>query len=255
MADLDLTGIITRVCTNLKAKFSKVVVSRSLTSGTKSATVTVDGTAYDLYAPTPPVATTTAPLMDGTASYGSGTAYARSNHVHPTDTSRAASTHIHGSITSVGAITSDTAVESGDKLVIVDANDVNKLKRSGIAFGTDTTTFLRNDGTWAAAGGGGGGVNKLILYTDNGETNLWIDQARTTTLFESYGYDYSVAKAALTDTDIIWIWNYNRCRRYLVVSWNIDTIDETFEIAAATGMGQVGSYGDYTRCRKFSIYQ
>lgn len=36
-----------------------------------------------------PTASTTAPLMDGTASYGSGTVYARSNHVHPTDTSRA----------------------------------------------------------------------------------------------------------------------------------------------------------------------
>lgn len=37
-----------------------------------------------------PAASTTAPLMDGTASYGSGTTYARANHVHPTDTSRAA---------------------------------------------------------------------------------------------------------------------------------------------------------------------
>ena len=37
-----------------------------------------------------PTASTATPAMDGTASYGSGTAYARSNHVHPTDTSRAA---------------------------------------------------------------------------------------------------------------------------------------------------------------------
>lgn len=39
---------------------------------------------------TVPTASTTAPLMDGTASYGTGTLYSRSNHVHPTDTSRAA---------------------------------------------------------------------------------------------------------------------------------------------------------------------
>lgn len=39
---------------------------------------------------TVPTASTTNPSMDGTASYGSGTSYARSNHVHPTDTSRAA---------------------------------------------------------------------------------------------------------------------------------------------------------------------
>jgi len=36
-----------------------------------------------------PTASTATPAMDGTASYGSGTVYARSNHVHPTDTSRA----------------------------------------------------------------------------------------------------------------------------------------------------------------------
>ncbi len=35
-----------------------------------------------------PTASTTTPLMDGTASYGSGTSYARSNHVHPHDTSK-----------------------------------------------------------------------------------------------------------------------------------------------------------------------
>jgi len=35
-----------------------------------------------------PDASTTTPLMDGTASYGSGTTYARGNHRHPTDTSR-----------------------------------------------------------------------------------------------------------------------------------------------------------------------
>jgi len=97
-----------------------------------------------------PTASTTNPSMDGTASYGSGTSYARSNHVHPTDTSRAASTHDHGSITNEGAITSDTAAASGDKLVIADSSDSSKLKRSGIAFGSSTSTFLRNDGTWAS---------------------------------------------------------------------------------------------------------
>lgn len=36
-----------------------------------------------------PSASTTNPSMDGSASYGTGTDYARANHVHPTDTSRA----------------------------------------------------------------------------------------------------------------------------------------------------------------------
>lgn len=63
MANLDLAGIITRVCSDLRSKFSKVSVTPTLTSGTKSATVTVDGTDYDLYAPAsyelPPATTST----------------------------------------------------------------------------------------------------------------------------------------------------------------------------------------------------
>lgn len=180
----DGTGI--RIWTGAEPESgSTVAVTRSLTSGTKTATLTIDGTGTDLYAPTPPTASTAAPSMDGTAAAGTATTYARADHVHPTDTSKqatlvsgtniktvgsqsllgsgnltpanigaAASSHAHGSVTSAGAITSDTTVASGDKLVISDSSDSSKLKRSGIAFGSDTTTFLRNDGTWAAAGGG-----------------------------------------------------------------------------------------------------
>lgn len=100
---------------------------------------------------------TATPSMDGTAAVGTGAKYAREDHVHPTDTSRAASTHSHGSITSAGAITSDTSVASGDKLVIADSSDSSKLKRSGISFGSSTTTFLANNGTWQTPSGGGGG--------------------------------------------------------------------------------------------------
>lgn len=90
---------------------SAVSVTRSLTSGTKTATLTIDGTGTDLYAPTPPTASTTAPLMDGTASYGSGTAYARSNHVHPTDTSRQA-TLVSG--TNIKTVNGESLLGSGN---------------------------------------------------------------------------------------------------------------------------------------------
>lgn len=76
MANLDLAGIITRVCTDLRSKFSKVSVTPTLTSGTKSATVTVDGTDYDLYAPASyelPAATTS---TLGGVKVGSGLAVA-----------------------------------------------------------------------------------------------------------------------------------------------------------------------------------
>ena len=133
---------------------STVTVTQSLSSGTQVASISVDGTATALYAPTPPTASTTTPSMDGTASYGSGTSYARADHVHPTDTSRAASSHAHGNITSGGDITSTApTVASGDKLII---NDESASKiTNGPAFGSSTTTFLRNDGTWAEPSSGG----------------------------------------------------------------------------------------------------
>ena len=40
-----------------------------------------------------PSASDTAPVMDGTAAAGSATTWARADHVHPTDTSRAPTSH------------------------------------------------------------------------------------------------------------------------------------------------------------------
>ena len=96
----DGTGI--RLWTGAEGGGSTVSVTQTLTSGTKIGTVSIDGTGTDLYAPTPPTASTTTPSMDGTASYGSGTAYARANHVHPTDTSRQATLVSGTNIKTVG---------------------------------------------------------------------------------------------------------------------------------------------------------
>lgn len=52
-------------------------------------------------------ASATAPVMDGTATVGTSLKYARADHVHPTDTSRAPAAG-SSSITTVGAITSGT---------------------------------------------------------------------------------------------------------------------------------------------------
>ena len=57
--------------------------------GNGGVTAAVAGTDYALPSAIPSASTST-PQMDGTGSYGSGTAYARANHVHPTDTSRQA---------------------------------------------------------------------------------------------------------------------------------------------------------------------
>ncbi len=99
-----------------------------------------------------PSPSSTTPSMDGTAAVGTSTDYARADHVHPTDTGRAAATHTHGDITSDGDITATApTVASGDKLII---NDESASKvTNGPSFGSSTTTYLRNDGTWGTPAG------------------------------------------------------------------------------------------------------
>ena len=63
--------------------------------------------------------------------------------------SKAAGSHSHGNITSGGAISSDTTIGSGDKIVITDSSGSNKVARSPITFdGSTTTTALTPKGTW-----------------------------------------------------------------------------------------------------------
>ncbi len=57
--------------------------------------------------------------------------------------------HTHGNISNVGAITNTAVtVASGDSLLVGDASANNVIVKSSIAFGSGTTTYLRNDGTW-----------------------------------------------------------------------------------------------------------
>lgn len=90
-------------------------VTQVQTSGTKIATVTIDGTATDLYAPegggSGPEPSSTTPAMDGTAAVGTATTYARADHVHPTDTSRQA-TLVSG--TNIKTVNGTSLLGSGD---------------------------------------------------------------------------------------------------------------------------------------------
>lgn len=76
---------------------------------------------------------TAAPLMDGTAAVGTSTKYAREDHVHPTDTSRAAASHVH----SASDITSGTlgVARGGTGTASFTANSV-------VMSGTTTTGAL-----------------------------------------------------------------------------------------------------------------
>ena len=69
----------------------------------------------------------------------------------------AASSHSHGNLSSTGGWTgSPQTIASGDYIIIGDSSNSSKLALSSTQFGTSTTTFLRNDGTFATPSSGGG---------------------------------------------------------------------------------------------------
>lgn len=80
-----------------------------------------DGTAWQLFAAVPSPSTS-APLMDGTASAGTSAAYARGDHVHPTDTSRMAATATGADIPLAGGDETiyDVMLTKADDIVEVD---------------------------------------------------------------------------------------------------------------------------------------
>lgn len=80
------------------------------------------------------------------------------------------SSHVHGNITNGGDITSTVTIASGDRLVINDESE-SKINNSSITFGTSTTTFLSNKGTWETPAG--------TTYTFDGTYNASTNKAAT----------------------------------------------------------------------------
>lgn len=116
-------------------------VTRVVTAGTKIATITIDGTSSDLYAPSGSSVdpATASPLMDGTAAVGSSAKYAREDHVHPTDTSRQAAL-VSG--TNIKTVNGNSLLGSGNLVISglpsVSASDNGKV-------------LMVVSGAWAAA--------------------------------------------------------------------------------------------------------
>lgn len=117
--------------------------------------------------------------IDGASKYIQLPSSIPSGWLGTSSTAAASGNHSHGTITYEGKITgqnsyggtsttnNQVAIASGDRLVIGDwsahAGASYPLKLTTISFGTDTTKFLRNDGTWVAPSGGGGGGGAQYL--------------------------------------------------------------------------------------------
>lgn len=90
--------------------------------------------------PTIPAAATVAPVMDGTAAVGSSAKYAREDHVHPTDTSRASASDLSALTATVG---NKVDKVSGKGLSTNDYTTAEKNKLA--AFGAASTYALKSD--------------------------------------------------------------------------------------------------------------
>lgn len=144
-----------------------------------------DDEIYLVQGDTGPTPSTQTPAMDGTGAAGSSTEYARADHVHPTDTSRAAATHTH----TASDITSGlaTVATSGDYTDLsntptlatvatsgsyADLSNKPTIPAAGIpSGGTSGQVLTKSSGTdydaaWANASGGGGMVVN-ITYSNN----------------------------------------------------------------------------------------
>ena len=98
--------------------------------------------------------TSSIPLITGTAGIIQAGSFAT------TAGSFAEGNHVHGDITSLGSVvTTPVTIENADTLLIADNSAANVIKR-GVAFGTDTATFLSNAGTWGTPAG-----SSPLLYT------------------------------------------------------------------------------------------
>lgn len=62
--------------------------------------------------------------------------------------------HSHGNILNGGTITSTAvAMGNGDSLLFSDSSNSGKIEKSSITIGTETTKYLRQDGTWGTPAG------------------------------------------------------------------------------------------------------
>ena len=87
---------------------------------------------------------------DGKVSATFGNISITKSQVSDFPTSMTPASHTHGNIQNAGTLqTTDVAAASGDKLVVTDASDSNKVARTSISFdGSTTTKALTPKGTW-----------------------------------------------------------------------------------------------------------
>ena len=110
----------------------------------------------------------------------------------PYTSARTPSSHTHGNIQNGGTLQStDITIANGDKLVVTDSSDSNKIARTSISFdGSTTTKFLSQKGTWESPSSGGSTVtipSSNITLSTTASTYITVDgTSRTIALPTSF---------------------------------------------------------------------
>ena len=145
----DQAGVVAlTTLVNTKASLGSPALTGTPTTPTPTTTddsMTIANTAFVKAAMTAAGAVTigtVAPLMDGTATAGSGSQAAAVNHVHPTDTSRAPSVHTHPA-----SGVSDSTVAGRALLTAADA--AAQRVALGLTIGTNVQAYNANLSGWA----------------------------------------------------------------------------------------------------------
>jgi hypothetical protein len=121
----------------------------------------IDSTVHGIQASVPAASSTT-PVMDGTAAIGSASTYARGDHVHPTDTSRYAASNPSNYVTAAAAASAAPvqSVATRTGAIVLTHNDITDWAANmpaAYVLPTATTTTLggvKVDGTTIAISGG-----------------------------------------------------------------------------------------------------
>ena len=122
-------------------------VVTSVTASSTDSTIPTAKAVWDAR-PSVPSAYTSNPAMDGSASAGSSSSWAKGDHVHPTDTSRAPSIHVHGNITNTGDITTSSVTISNNDKIIINDESASKITNGPTFDGSTASKALTQKGTW-----------------------------------------------------------------------------------------------------------
>lgn len=151
-----------------------------------------------------PQATTTTPKMDGTAAVGTETKWAKGDHVHPTDTSRASASHTHGSITNDGKIgtTANLPVITGTGGAVTTGSfsTTASAVETSSAAGT-ANTFSRGDHVHSISLATGDSDGQVKIAGSNVSVAGWGNKANQFSLGSSSGSRVYTMFARMSDTN------------------------------------------------------